>query len=413
MGVFDVLKSPTDRFAAKVIQALKAAAWPHEVQYLRSRFALITDDRGSVLHLGGVYADWRASPRRARGAGLQQVVGAILASKVEETYDEAAPRLLPAVRNLADLRGVALDAADPSLEIWQPWRRIAGPLAAIVVVDHPGSISFVQHARMDAWGVTFETLLNRAIDNLVARSPVSFKAMAGGFYVSDYGDRYDSSRLLLPELFLALQLRGDPVAVAISREEVVVAGSEDIPALNAMAAHVVEAMSAADRPTSWAPLILQDREWRCFDAPLTDDLRALRELALSQDFRDYKLQEPRLERYLASCGEDVYVAPHEVVLHEGDPFAWTSWTERVRALLPKVHGVGMTDAQGRALFRSWEDIEKVCGPFDADDSFHPPRFRPPAWPGPEPWRRLKLECAAPAWGVSDQDTAPQNENGRD
>lgn len=397
MGVFDFLSRPTDIFAGKVIRALRDAGWPYEVQYLRSKFVLLTGYRGGVLHLAGVYADWRACPRRERAATLARIITPILDSAIEETWEQASPRLLPIVRSLTDLQATALAADEPGLDLWQPHRCLAGPLATLLAVDAPGSISYVQHARVQSWGLPFEVLLDRAIENLVAKSPVRFREMEGGFLVSDYGDRYDASRLLLPELFLALQLPGEPVAVAISRDEVAVAGSEDTAALNAMAAHVMVAHAASDRPLSRLPLILCDRKWRPFEAAWGQGLDPLHELAARQLHRDYAVQTPGLEHYLASRDKDVYVPPQEVLLDDGRPFAWTSWTQNVPALLPRADVVGLTDSQERRLFRTWGDIERICGPFTPDDRLHPPRFTPPPWPDAETWRRLADECAAPAW----------------
>jgi hypothetical protein len=233
------------------------------------------------------------------------------------------------------------------------------------------------------------------MNTIGAISPVCFEYSDAGFYVSAYPDAHDSSRMLMPELFLALQLSGDPVAVVISPDQIVVAGSEDVRALEAMAAYAVEAINAAPWPTSWLPLVLRGGEWRRLDAHLR--MGSLRDLEVREDIWEDGLQTPALQAYFEHEGSDTYVVPLEFITLEGEAYTWTSWTQDVSALLPRSHGVGLTDADGRILFRSWSDVEIVCGPFIEDRRFHPSRFTPPAWPSTSAWRRLETEFSTPEW----------------
>lgn len=374
---------------------LRERGWPHEVTYDPTRFALSTSPGGDVLYLDAIYRDWLTYPRRERAAQLDRVISPVFEAGLVAGFAEAAPRLLPAVRNLTDLQSVALDDDPASLEIWQPYQRLAGPLAIVLAMDLPNSIALVPRSKLEAWGQTFEDLLPTAIDNLVALSAVRFEQAPGGFYISNYGDGYDSSRLLMPELFHALQLKGDPVAVAITRDCVVVAGSEDIPGLTAMAEHVVRAFKEAARPMSYQPLRLHGDRWE----PLTTQIYDLGELSVRQMVWDYGQQTPRLERFFVQQGIDVFVPPLHVVGAEGEAFTWTSWTESATDFLPKADGVGMTSASGQTIFRQWADIEAVCGAFLEDAAYHPPRYRTPMWPDARGIARLEGEFTTPDWWV--------------
>lgn len=378
---------------------LRERGWPHEVSYDPGRFALITSPRGDVLHLDAIYRDWATYPRTEQAAQLDRAIAPVLEADLVQGFDEAAPRLLPVVRNLADLQGLALDADTASLEIGQPYRRLGGPLAILLAVDLPHSIALIPRDKLEEWGRPFEELLTRAVDNLVALSAVRFEEAPGGFHISGYGDGYDSSRLLLPELFHALQLKGDPVAVAVTRDSVVVAGSDDIPALTAMANYVVEAFRDATRPMSYQPLRLRGDRWEPLTAELTSQVYGLGELAVRQAIWDYGLQTPRLERLFQQQAIDVFIPPLQVVGAEGEAFTWTSWTESATDFLPKSDGVGMTSASGQTLFRQWTDIETVCGPFTEDVAYHPPRYRTPVWPDARGLARLEHEFTTPDWWV--------------
>lgn len=390
-------RDPKDDFAHRVMRRLKERGWPHEVRYERAEFALIVDERGAQLNLGRLFQEWRAHPKPERSTQLDRVIAPVLESRMGDSYEEAAPRLLPVVRSLTELQAGLMEGEPPAIEVWQDYRMLVSPLAAILAVDLPNTTALLPKERAAEWGYSSDELMAIALENLIARSPVRFTLQDGGFYLSDYPDGYDASRLLLPELFLALQLPGDPVAVAVQRNKVVVAGSEDPEALAAMAAFVVEDFAATTRPLSYQPLILRDRNWLAFDPEPAAQLAAVRELSRRQHLWDCDIQTPRLELYLGHLGEDVFVAPLEVTALDDAPYTWSSWTENVPALLPRADGLGLTTADGRRLFRTWDAIEAVCGPFTQDERFHPPRHRAPPWPSGEAWRRLEAEFPTPDW----------------
>lgn len=395
MGLFDFLtrRRPEDDYAHKVIARLADAGWPHKVGYDRANFRLLTDDRGAILNLDRLYREWQASPRVRRAALLDRAIAPVVQAGLVDDYQRSAPNLVPLIRSVAELQLVALNAEPPELETWQLYRTFAGPLVQILGVDLPHATGLLPKSQAAAWGKTQEELFDLALENLVARSPVRFTDLGDGLYVSDYEDSYDSSRLLLPELFLALQLRGDPVAVAVSRHQVVVAGSEDAGAIEAMAAYVVHAFDDNSRPLAYQPLILRGRQW----APLEPPSGPMRELAVRQRLLDYGAQTSALERYMERLGQHVFVAPLEVNLLGGEPFTWSSWTEGVAALLPRADGFALTSADGRRLFRTWDCIEAACGPFAPDGRFHPVRYRAPTWPSAETWGRLEADFETPDW----------------
>jgi len=400
MALLDFLRrrSPEDDYAQRLIRRLQQRGWPHRLEYLSDRFSIVTDDKGATLYLGNLFQDWRTRPRREQSAQLDRAIALVVEGSAEETYEEVAQKLLPVIRNLTHLQGTALDAPEaPSTEIWQPFRRLVGPLAVVLAVDLPTSISLVPHSRIEAWGHSFDDLLDRAIENLVAMSPVCFELTEGRFYVSTYGDAHDSSRILMPELFRALPLNGDPVAVVVSRTCIAVAGSMDVDALDAMAAFVVASVAEEVRPTSYIPLVLKGSEWTVFE-PSDPQLASISELNLRQTVWDYGVQTPVLEGYLDGLDLDVFVAPLHVTDDEGRPATWTSWTENVPARLPRAQAIGLTDARGAQLIRMWGDVETVCGSFGEDTSLYPSRFTPGAWPSKEAWERLRTEYSAPGWG---------------
>jgi len=407
LSVFDFLRhrGPEDRFARRVMRRLRERGWSGPIRYDPDAFTLEVEGNAGQFFLGNIFRDWETYPPRERAAQLDRAIAFMFETDQDKTFEEVADRLLPVVRNLRDLQSLALESEpDPSREIWQPHDVLVDPLGVVLAIDRPHSLSFVQASKLEEWGCTFEDALDRAMSNLVAKSPVRFNQTPGGFYISNYGDAHDSSRLLMPELFRALQVNGDPIAVAISRSILVVAGSEEPEALHAMAEFVIREFPEQTRPTSFLPMVLIGDDWCAID-PYSRSLDAIRDLGVRQALWDYDLQARMLTAHLERKGEDIFVAPLEFVMLRGDAHTWTSWTEGVPALLPHSEALGLTSRDGRRLFRLRRDIEAVCEPFAADTTLYPVRYSPPPWPSPELWSRLESEFTAPEWTMADSELA--------
>lgn len=397
MGLFDLFKprSVQDRFAEKVMRRLRARGWSQPLRYDAAEFTVETGS--GALYLGNIFVDWGTYPKSEQAAQLDRALNLVFASKLETAFEDAADRLMPVVRNLMHLQATALSCeGNPSTELWQPYRTLVAPLGVLLAIDQPTSVAMVSHELLQKWGMSFDAALERAMDNLVPLSPVKFERTESGFHLSAYEDAYDSSRVLMPELFPAIQLRGDPVAIVISRTCVAVAGSLETEALMAMAHFVLDAVADETRPTSCLPIVLRCGVWEPFE-PQAKELAPLRDLALRQAFLDYDGQAPMLEAYLAHKGNDVYVAPLDVVQAEDGAHSWTTWIEDIPVLLPRADALALKTGDDRRLIRRWADIEAVCGPFEADTSLHPARFTPPAWPSDEAWLRLESEFPEPTW----------------
>jgi len=398
MALFGFLKrrSPEDAFADRAMRRLRERGWPHPLRYDATNFAIVTTDRGDVLNLANTYRDLQTYPPREHRAQLDRALDILFQPPPPETFEEASPHLLPIIRNLAHLQAMSLQAEDAtSPEIEHPYRAISATTGVLLAVDMPSSIVLVNQKLIQAWGCTFDAALAQAIENIVALSPVRFEAEDGGFLVAAYGDRYDSSRLLLPELFRGLDIAGAPVAIPISRDLLLVAGSADGKALKAMAAFALEAYDADTRPTTVAPLILAGERWAPF-LPQVPELALLKELSLIQAARDHSVQTPLLQAYCERQGLDTYIPPLEITGPEGQRKTWTSWREGATHSLPRADAIGLTDANGGQLLRRWVDVEAVCGPFVEDRGLHPSRFTPPPWPSPEAWQQLQEEFTEPA-----------------
>ncbi|RYG85431.1 MAG: hypothetical protein EON59_12195 [Alphaproteobacteria bacterium] len=226
---------------------LRQRGWPHALYYASDRFS-IESGEGGTIYLGRIFEDWRTYSLSARQGALDEALDFVFEEQVEGGYDEVADLLIPVVRHKGEFGGLTSRDGDVLAEA--PVRPLAYPLALALAYDQPHSVQFVTQAEIERLGRRFEELLDRAAMNLRARSGGDFALQAEGYYILDYGDVYASSRLLQPEIFQALPLRGAPVVVVAARGVVLVAGSEDAKALDAMAVfslHVVRSDTRAKR----------------------------------------------------------------------------------------------------------------------------------------------------------------------
>lgn len=391
MALFSFLRrrDPKDEFAKQVMARLKARGWSGGATYDRKRFEIRVGD-GGVLYLSNTFADWTNYSRDQRQTALDAIVAPLFESHDIPDFDTAAPFLLPLMRNQCDIRAMArVDDDMPPLA----WRPFAGPLCSILAVDRPASMALVNETTLADWGKSFEDAYEVALGNLESKSPCRFQRWDAGFYVSDFGDYCDASRLLLPRLFDQLDVKGAPVAVAVSRTTLIVSGSEEPDSLNAMAALVTQALEDDSRPISYAPLLLQDGVW-CEFRPDDASLAPIRELTARQTLWDYAKQQRALED--ERSGREVFIATANSATRDGEVQTWATWTKDVPTLLPRTDYIGITDLS-LYLTRSWEDIEAVCGPFATEEGHYPVRFFVDRWPSDDQLARLKQEFSAPSW----------------
>jgi hypothetical protein len=265
----------------------------------------------------------------------------------------------------------------------------------MLAIDQPTSIRILTEGDLAEWGLSFDTVLESALRNLEPKSPCRFEREDGGFYVSHFEDYYDPSRLLLPHLFAQLQLRGPPVAVAVTRYCVAVAARDDTAALNALAAFVDDELRHATRPISYTPLIFENGAWSPF-APEDPDLAAIRALSAKQWIWDYAKQQAALNEELAE--DDLFVGTLDSSWDGDELVTWATWTEGVATLLPRADYLAITDLEMH-LFRRWEDVEAVCGAFEAKGDHVPVRYFVNRWPDAAALAHLRREFRAPAWGA--------------
>jgi len=101
------------------------------------------------------------------------------------------------------------------------YRQIAPGLFAIVVLDLPDEMLFVARSMLVDWGVSFDIVLETALNRLESASTEPFDRLSDHVWAGPWQDAHTASRVLLPDVLR----RADPSPyVAIPDRDVLIVG---------------------------------------------------------------------------------------------------------------------------------------------------------------------------------------------
>lgn len=302
-----------------------------------------------------------------------------------------------AVRRQAELElGADEGAID---EVMLPHRVLNDDLAVHLAWELPTSMMELGPDRLEAWGVSFEAAYSQAKANLKARSTRPFDMPAPGLYVSPYHDGLDATRMVLPELFEALEVKGRPVVLAPTHDILFVTGDEDAEGLTQAAAWAEEAL-LEPRAHSAVAFRLEAGAWKPWmpekGHPAWGKLKLL---ALQTLASAYARQKEVLEALLEANGHELFVGTMRAFRGpSGDIFTASAWTEGVEALLPRTDRIdfvrlGPTGSAtgGQVWSTSFEVALETVGELMEASGDLPERYRVRGFPTPE-----QLEAMAQA-----------------
>ncbi|MGA2063285.1 MAG: hypothetical protein ABSG67_22675 [Thermoguttaceae bacterium] len=233
--------------------------------------------------------------------------------------------------------------------------------------------------------MTFYEALEIACKNLSQLSLKFIGPPTGeGVYLSAAGDSYDGSRLILTDLIRQFHVKGEPIAMIPNRDNLVVAGSDDIEGLNAMLAMTTEALKEP-RPISGIALRLDGDEWVPWLPDVSHSLyKEFQQLHLHSLGRDYAEQKDLLDKMNIKNGVDVFVATFSIIqAPDGKIFSYAVWAEGVVALLPETDMVVFTRRDGETAMVERQKALDEVGDLMERLEMYPPRYRVTGFPSEE------------------------------
>lgn len=390
-------KPDPDRFARKFIDAVRSNGYPHELEYEADTFR-IRHANGSYFNLHNAYHAYLGAPRGQQRKALLAFSSLLGVHEKDDamSWEQARPLLRPLIRSITQLEEINLHHAEqdgwdaPPMQL--KYRRLSEECVELLAVDHPDHTATLTRGPEEAWGVDFDQALSTARSNLRESPDEPFVEVLPGVYQAAWGDAYDSSRALLPDLLHRVPVAGLPVFMLATRDVLLVTGEGDLQGQAQMLELAANAF-ADGRVISWEVLRYDDGQLHAHvlaDAGLRERQRQLR---LELDVEAYALQKQLLERVHQKHEEDVFVA--SFMVHSDDHVSLCAWTDGVASSLPRTDRLVLVmpveDGEAETLMVDWEQAQPVLGHLLREDirHIHPPRYLTLGFPDAETRARLQ------------------------
>ncbi|SDB85970.1 hypothetical protein [Paraburkholderia lycopersici] len=342
-----------DAFADKFMKMAKQHGIFYTMTYDKDNFSIRVDGTHMKqnCNLNNVYAEYRAAYGKARDAILRNYLRGVkeaLSSDVVlgAPFNKIRHRLRPLLRNriLTDNERYEFKGDDPSEFRPTPRKLFSSDANIVLGVDSHHTLMEVRQKHLESWGISFDDALDIAMNNLEAVSPIHFEGSREGVFRGGWLDYYDSSRLLLPDLFSRYGHFDDPVIVIPESGVIYITNKADKAAqlhmLNALQKHVNTTLKIVStqmyhfvdgKPTEYKP---EDNQLEFKLAEINKPL-----------FQSYAQQQKKIvEDYLIETGNWAYfMSPMVVRAKEKDSIATVCcWSNDMECIFPEADIVTVT-----------------------------------------------------------------------
>lgn len=282
--------------------------------------------------------------------------------QVTATWDEVRLRLVPIVR---DRYFFARPGSVPRVCL-----PLGDDLAIGIVIEDPKRMIYFSEEMLEYWEVSSKLVFTVACQNLFRRTSGQLNEVSPGVFLSPWSDKLDASRLALPHLFKA-DVKGKPVAVALSRNIVLVTGSEDKTGLDTLW-ESVEAARTRENFLSPSPMML-DTEW----VPFQPENLSWRKALKAHRAELYRTQSVALEEHFK---DKLHVA---LLLPVENSFHVTNWPNKPVTLLPVADWVTLGTIGSSTLQAcTWADFRTHFASYLSDEVGFPARITAHGFPTP-------------------------------
>jgi hypothetical protein len=392
MGLFDFLtgKVSADAFATLVMKRLRADGDATEYTYDKEAFSLRGENQTKFL--SNMYHDYVRAKRGDREAVLKAYLGAYDLKDRPDDYPSVKAKLMPAIRSRFfqyRASGVQTEGSVIPPNGLRASDLCTQPLgddrSVYLVVDDEHAMSYVAKDSAEKWGVSTEQMMGDAINNLRDRTTDKWTTVVPHLYVGNWGDSYDCSRILLPDLIYRLNLPGRPVALVPVRGDVYVS-SDQLPDLQmAMFKLAQDRMQENNRWCSYSALVLDQGKWLPFSPPNEVVRAALQKLRCQMMATEYADQKEMLEADLHTANNPAFVASLMVFETKDTGGLWSaaSWANGVDTYLPLADKIVFSDEaapDAAPLVVDWDAAYPIVAPLMTALPTYPPRFQVTTFP---------------------------------
>lgn len=368
-------------FAKIMIKALRASGGRRTITYNELDGCLRFQEEGKddgKFNLDNLYVEYRSLAPRERGYWLQNTASDILnPMEMPEDFEDVKPDLLPSIRlrSSSEFMRLNVDWQGEIHPMELPSIPVSNHLIAYLVYDLPNKTQFVTPHHLSTWGVTLHEAFEVAMQNLKERE-CKVKPFERHLFTFDSGDTFDLTRMLMIDRIRSFNLSGDPVAMPVTHDLLLLTGSEDEDGLRVMA-DFAENNSENARLFCSIPHRLNGDTWGEWmppaDSPVFDRFRVLRLRHLSGL---YNTQQSVLNRIFDRKGTDEFVASLTVGKKDSHVLSYCVWSEDVPTWLPEAEFVGFFryDTGVVGGFVPWDRVRATVGKLMKRTDLYPARW---------------------------------------
>lgn len=381
------------RVARQFIEVLRAAGEHRRLEYdADNQLVVAFDEHGDRVQLrfiGNLLREISAAGRLEHAAILRRYALSSLGDSEDacaNDYQVARPTLRVLLKDDSYPAYMALlnqhdfpDAKQSSL-VFEP---LAGDVIACCIEDRGHALRFVTEDDLAKWGIDAATALADAKSN-VRSLPYTISETSPARYVFN-DDSFQASRLINPQMFEGLPVRGEWVAVVPDRDTFFVADSEDLDGVAALGRLIERQLQANERLISAMPFVLRRGTWQPYEVRGASHA-AFANVLLKYRASAWAAYKGVLEKVFRVLGQEIFVASFTVREDEGAEVhhSMTVWSRGVDTILPVVERVYFYDGTRKATHSAlWADVTRVMGVAMHQENGLPNRYRVNSFPTPE------------------------------
>ena len=347
------------------------------------------------INLTNLYKEYCSLDKKERADWLAHYANSVAQEfEVPKDFDAVKVNLRPSLRTRATLD---LFRLEQELDGGTATRFAAIPvselLEAALVIDLPTRMQLVNVEALNAWGISLDEAMLIAKRNLEACHSSLDEYAADRSAVFSMQDGYDASRLLLTDLIRQCQVRGQPVAMPISRDFLLVGDRDDEAILTCML-NAADAFATAEsgRPICAVPHVLNaDDSWQVWRVPAGHPLEdRIDNLQVDHFGTLYAEQQPLLQEWAMEHDSIAYVAEFMARRRGEHTTTFAAWVDGILTWLPKVDEIGLAaDADAEHEMFSWKLVQDALGPRMKTLDVFPPRWEVEHFPTTEECERMR------------------------
>ena len=393
---------PIDRqkFAHLMVEKLKTYPQVTDVIYNQADFSVETilkgNGNGSISFLENAYRQYCGAPVSVRSSVIEQWANSLFHVFVDfdpRNFDESKTRLMPVIRSgaycaiqNAEARFAAPGSKDAEAEHCAMGNLLQSDATVFLCLDLPLGIMSVSEQDIAQWGVDRSDLYKIALENLKQKSTNhSFIKIAPGVFKATFNDCYDSSRILLPEVFKGLKVNGDPVVMIPCRDTLLVAGANDQRGLTTMMKIAAKQIDDGNYTiTAYAYRYRNGQPEAYFGQTLPPSLRRLMFNLVGEA---YQRQGEILRKHMPNVFIGSLLVKHQ---DDGSIFMMAAWAPHNDSALCEAHYINLVNEADRAfLLVPWAVAEKHFGELLTPMNLLPRRYLTKGYPSVEVMRSLE------------------------